>query len=49
MNYIDYKGWVITENYNNMKPFSIYYSGEDFEFSTLKEIENFIDTIVDNQ
>ena len=42
---IEYKGYIIENNFYNKNEYRIYYNGDDIIFNTIEEAKQFIDSL----
>ena len=42
---IEYKEYIIEQNFYNKNEYTVYYDGEDIIFNTLEEAKQFIDSL----
>ena len=42
---IEYKGYIIEQNFYNKNEYTVYYEGDDLIFNTLKDAKEFIDSL----
>ena len=46
---IEYKGYIIEQNFYNKNEYTVYYEGDDLIFNTLKDAKEFIDSLEQNK
>ena len=42
---IEYKGYIIEQNFYNKNEYTVYYAGDDIIFDTIEQAKEFIDSL----